>query len=229
MVLAWVYGAAIAIVHFIGEELDDVPLMHRPQVAPFATGVTVAYVFLALLPEHHGGVAHLGEFGYLFGLAGFSGIHLTKKHFQRSDRHYDELLHDYKEMHSVFLFLYYTAIGILLHTLVARSTVAGTLLFVPVLLHTAISSLSLTELHEDVLDVLWVKAAISLAVLGGVAIGALDLLSMKAFHAVLGLVTGMFLYVVIHDAMPRGRDTAPMSYLAGTVLYAAVIAATWLV
>lgn len=225
--LALGFAAALAIVHFLGEELEDVTFKHQTEIASFATGVTVTYVFLQLLPEHHKGVEYLGNFGFLFGLLGFSALHLTKKYVTLHEEGWADIRHEFKEIHTVFLFTYHFALGLLLQQLTSISIISGLLFFLPVFLHTAISSLSLTELHEDVLNRLSVKVAVSISPVLGVVVGVTDMVSIQIFHALLGLVTGMFLYTVIHDALPASGEGAPRYYVLGSVLYAVIIVATW--
>lgn len=226
--LPWLFAVALAAVHFLGEELDDITFAHQPALTSFTTGVTITYVFLQLLPEHHRGVAYLGEFGFLFGLLGFSMLHLAKKGAYTHGDGVNDIRHQFKEIHTIFLASYHFALGLLLQLLTEIGAVDGLLFFLPVLLHTGISSLSLTELHEEVLDRTWVKAAVAASPVLGVAFGALGLVSMPLFHAILGTVTGMFLYVVIHDALPQQGEGRPWFYVAGMMVYSGLIVATWI-
>lgn len=224
---ALVFAGALTITHFLGEELDDLTLPHQAQITAFATGVTVTYVFLTLLPETQNGIQYLGNMAFFFVLLGFSTFHLTKKFIVTHSKSPMEIRHEFKELHTLFFFLYYIAIGILLQLITTNRTVDGLLFFIPIFLHTAVSSLSLTELHEDVLNRLSVKLAVSLAPLFGVGIASANIISIPLFYVILGTVTGMFLYTVIHDALPSDGEGAPHAYLLGTVLYAGLIVATW--
>lgn len=227
-VLALGFGVVLAITHFLGEHLDSADWTHRRGLASFAAGVTGAYAFLQLLPEHAGGVTHLGDAVFFFSLGGFLLVHVTEQLIYRYERNPREIRRDFKELHSLFLFSYYFAIGIVITDLTRVSVLAGTLFFLPVVLHTAISSMALTELHEDVLDVGWIKALVSGAVLIGVGAALAVPIPIGLFHALLGGITGMFLYVVIHDSLPEPGESAPFSFLMGVGFYGLVIVATWL-
>lgn len=227
-VVVWLFALTLAIVHFLGEELDAATLVHQERITAFATGITVTYLFLELLPEHYKGVTVLSEFTFLFGLAGFSLIHVAERHIQTHHTSPETARKEYKELHTAFLFFYHVALGALLHILTTASLLTGTLFFLPVLLHTMVSSLSLTELHEAILDRATVKAGVAASPLLGVAIAATGLITMPVFHAVLGTVTGMFLYTVIHDALPRQGGGHVAYYLLGTAVYGGIIVTTWL-
>lgn len=225
--VALAFGALLAVTHYAGERMDSGEWEHEARLTSFAAGATGAYAFLQLLPEHFRGVEVLGETGFFFSLSGFLLIHVAELFIQRYEREPAEVAHDFKELHTAFLFLYYLAIGIVIADLTLASPLEGLLFFVPVSLHTAISSMALTELHEDVLDLAWVKAAVSGATLVGAAIAVTVAVPPTVFHALLGLITGMFLYVVIHDSLPAPGESAPYAFLAGTGFYSLVIVATW--
>lgn len=226
-VLVWSYVAILAALHFLGEELDEVTAPHKERITSFTTGVMVAYVFLQLLPEHHRIVTQIGDTGFIFALAGFSSIHIAEKYISLSDYSGQQMRKKYKELHSVFLFLYHGAIGTLIAALLSQDVLTGTLFFIPIALHTAISSFSLTELHEDALDNPVVKTGISLAPLMGAAAYLYNIIVSTGFQVLLGVVTGMFIYVVLRDAIPDKGAGKPWAYLAGTLFYGAVILATW--
>ncbi len=228
-VMAVVFGVVLAATHYIGEHLDSRDWTDRAALASFAAGVTGAYAFIQLLPEHARSLQHLGEFGFFFSLFGFLLVHVTEQFIYRYEREPEDIKMDFKELHSMFLFSYYLAIGIVITDLTRASVLQGALFFLPVALHTAISSMALTELHEEVLDVTWIKLLVSGAVLIGVGIALAVSIPPMVFHAVLGLVTGMFLYVVIHDSLPTPEESAPFSFLAGIAFYSLVIVATLLV
>lgn len=226
--LVWALAATLAIVHFVGAEIDETEFAGTGQLTAIAAGVTITYVFLQLLPEHHKSVAYLGNFGFFFALSGFVALHLIKIYIWRHAKTAAELRHEYKELHSVFLFVYYLAIGIILNNLLTRSVLEGALFFVPVLLHTGISSLALGELHEDVLNNLWVKLGISSAVLIGVGLSQFIGFGPRVFHGLLAVITGMLLYIAVHDSIPDERNNAPLAFIGGIAVYSMVIIYTWM-
>jgi len=194
----------------------------------FSAGVTVTYVFLQLLPEQHTATEYLGEFGSVSVLIGFSAIHLTEKWVYHHEKTAAEIRNDFREIHSLFLILYYTAIGLLLYELVQASVVNSVLFFIPVLFHTAISSFSLMELEEELLRNQIVRYLISIAALIGTAIGAVFVIPPAVFYTLLGIVTGMFLYVVIHDSLPSDASGKPLYFLLGLLFYTAIMSYIWL-
>lgn len=226
--LPWLFAGILVFIHYFGDRLNDTAFAHQEKITSLSAGVTITYVFLQLLPEHHKGLEFLGEFGSLTVLAGFTAIHLTEKWVYQHEKTTEEIRNDFRELHSVFLFLYYFALGLLIHELVQASVLEGTLFFIPVMFHTAISSFSLIELDEELLNSGLVKELITIAALLGVGAASFLNIGPNTFHIILGSVTGMFLYVVVHDSMPENDDGKPIYFITGMLLYTAIVAYVWL-
>jgi hypothetical protein len=222
-----VFALLIGIVHHLGERIDHMGYRHKPKITSFSAGAAVAYLFLQLFPELEEGVSYLGNYTFLYALFGFASIHMAEKWIYQHERTFEDLKKDFKELHSIFLFSYYFAIGVVIQYLLGQSIVRGTLFFIPVFLHTAISSLALHELHEDVLEKFPVKIAISAASLLGVLVSFYFHLEPSTFFMVLGTVTGMFFYVVTRDAIPSADNGTVQSFFIGLVFYAFIIIVTW--
>jgi hypothetical protein len=213
----------ISLVHFMGEELEEYFSGFHERLVSFGTGVSVSYIFLRLLPEFQNIASAATDLIFLAPLAGFSSIHLAEKYVSKHEKDVEEIKEDFKEIHSVFLFVYYSSIGFLLASLVSREPVSGMLFFVPIIFHSAISSLSLTELHDEASRRLPVKLAVSLAPILGALLHRSEFIGEAAFETVFGTVIGMFVYVVIRDSIPRGDRGLPLEYAAGALFYIAVI------
>lgn len=227
--LPWLFAGILILVHYFGDRLDSTAFAHREKVTSFSAGVTVSYVFLQLLPEHHSGAVYLGDFGPISVLIGFSAVHVTEKWVYHHEKTAAQIREDFRELHSIFLFLYYFVIGLLLYELVQSSITEGMLFFIPVLFHTAVSSFSLLELDEELLSNRFIHGAITVSAVIGTATGYVFHVTPPVFYALLGVVTGMFLYLVIHDSLPDDDAGRPEYFVVGLLCYTAVLIATWLV
>lgn len=215
----------MAVVHFLGEELEEYIGSHKDRIVSFSSGVSITYIFVQLLPEFHRIASQSTEFIFIFPLLGFSSIHLLEKYVAKAGFGEKEMRRDYGEIHSTFLFLYYGAIGYLVASLLAESAITGLLFFLPIILHVAISSFSITELHESFSQKRAVKIAISIAPIVGVLLHNIGNISTQHFNPVFGLVVGMFFYVVIRDSMPEQDKGQPLEYVLGAAIYLAIILA----
>ncbi len=221
------FATILTVVHFFGEEIDEQAYPHQHLIASFAAGLTVAYIFLQLFPELYAGVDAAGNIVFLLSLGGFSLMHLTEKYIYHHDLTAEKFREDFREFHSAFLFIYHLALGIIIWFLLQDSLVRGILFFIPVLFHTSVSSLSLSELDEDIKNSLGVKIAVSSSVLLGVLIAHLLTITPFQFYTVIASVTGMFLYVVVSDSLKPGDETEPFGFLLGAVSYSIIILLVW--
>lgn len=215
----------MGITHFLSEELEEHMSGYRERVISFSAGASITYIFVQLMPEFHRIARESSELIFIFPLAGFSSIHLIEKYIAQSGLEDEKMREEYGEVHSIFLFLYSGAIGYLIASLIAESTVTGLLFFIPILLHVAVSSLSLTELHEKFSQKITVKLAISIAPILGVLTYQLGSITENYFNPVFGTVIGMFFYVVIRDSIPRNDRGQPLEYVLGALIYLTIIIA----
>ncbi len=227
--IAFLLALVMAGVHFLAEELEESISGYQEQLVSFATGVSITYIFVQLVPEFHRIALESSGLIFLSPLLGFSSIHLVEKYIAKNGRSRAEISREYGEVHSVFLFLYHGAIGFLIASLLAESVISGLLFFVPVMLHIGVSSFSLSELHEDVAQRLSVKLVVSITPVLGVLVYSAGMVSSSLFHPVFGLVIGMFMYVVIRDSIPRDDNGQPVEYVLGVLIYLAVILAASLI
>jgi len=223
--IALILAAVIGIVHFLGEEVEGLISGYREEVVSFSSGASITYIFVQLMPEFHRIAAEASELIFIFPLLGFSSIHLVEKYVAKSDIQGEKMRRDYAEIHSVFILLYSGALGYLIASLIAENAVSGLLFFLPIIMHVAVSSFSVTELHEKFARKTSVKYAVSLAPILGVLTHRTGLLARGQFNPIFGTVIGMFFYIVIRDSIPEGEKGRPLEYLLGSVTYLAVILA----
>ncbi|MDY6766518.1 MAG: hypothetical protein SVW77_04065, partial [Candidatus Nanohaloarchaea archaeon] len=200
-ILPWVFAGCVTVAHYAGSQVENDPRQHL--LTSVAVGATVAYVFLDLLPRHAAGLGHFGDAGFLSMLAGFAGVHAVEKYILQHEKDPAEIRRDFKELHTVFLLSYYLVIGVVMHYFFQRGVVEGVLLSVPVILHTGISSLSLTRIHEDVLQNRAVKTVLTLATPIGVGLATLLPVTPPAAHLAIGGLAGLFLYIMVSDSIAQ--------------------------
>lgn len=221
--IAFLFAFVLAMVHFMAEELEEMIGGYREPLISFGSGVSITYIFVQLVPEFHRIALESSELIFVAPLIGFSSIHLAEKYVSKSSFSQREASKRFGEIHSAFLFTYHFLIGFLIASLLSQNAVSGILFFIPIVLHVAISSLSMSELHEEVLQFMPTKVIISTAPLIGVAFQKAGVISSSVFNSLFGLVIGMFMYVVIRDSIPEGENGRPEEFVAGFVLYLAVI------
>jgi len=219
----FILGGIIALVHLIGEDLEGYIKGRRQEIVSFSSGASITYIFLQLIPELHRIASESSSTIFLFPLLGFSSIHLAEKYVAKGNLDEKEMKRDYAEIHSTFLFLYHGAVGYLVASLLMESAAQGLLFFLPIVLHVAVSSLSVTELHESFVRKNVVKYAVTAAPLIGVLLHNQRAIAEQYFNSIFGTVIGMFFYVVIRDSIPREDKGRPLEYLLGMIIYILII------
>ena len=124
LIFALVLGIILGIIHFYSEKLKLPDGANRYRVISFAAGISIAYLFLNLLPHTYEAAAHLKNFVFVFLLLGFVLFHLAEKFiYKHADQ--KKLARELKEVHSISFFFYYFIIGIVLYDKVLTSQLEG--------------------------------------------------------------------------------------------------------
>lgn len=217
VILAFSLAFLIGMVHFFGEELDSYFSKENVLMVSFSAGFTVAYFFLTMLPEISNGVQH-NQYEFLFALAGFSVFYVLEEVIYEAEDHLNEIRKDFKELHTVFIFSYHLAIGFLLYFLINQSINNALLFFLPVIMHTAVNSVAIKEMHEEILGNFVFKFLTSFSAVIGVLIAYIIEPAASSAYILFGFIGGMFMYVVVHDALSPQRER-PLGFIIGILLF----------
>lgn len=217
LVLGLLFAAIIGIVHFFGEEIDEYLGSNNIFLVSFSAGFTISYFFLTMLPEISQGTRLTG-YEFLPALSGFAVFYVLEELIYERESHLDQVKKDFKELHTVFVTAYHLAIGVLLYFLIGRGLEGSLLFFLPVLMHTAVNSMSMKELHEEILERTGVKITVSFSTIIGVILTHTLQFSASSIYQLFGFIGGMFIYVVVHDALNPERER-PLGFLTGVIFY----------
>ncbi len=229
----------LGLVHLVGGRFSFLEIEPRSRWLSAAGGVTVAFVFLFLLPEladfgqvllaHHE-LGLVEELIYLTAAGGvvlFYGLeHLAfhaRPHHQKADPDEPPFGHDYVFwVHMAWYALYNTIIGVLL-SYGAQETIAGLSIYgLAMAIHFAVIDATMRNHHRHVYRATgrWLLA---IAILVGWAVGAF--LSIPSF--VLALITaflvGAMLVNAVKDELPSGKETRFTPFLVGALISAALL------
>ena len=206
----------IGAVHFFGEEIDELTGKYNFFLVSFSAGFTLAYFFAVLIPEtSKHSVFGIENLSILIGLAVF---YVLEELVYQRDQNFGEVKYKFKEIHTIFVGLYYTAVGTILFFLNESSMQQLLLFFIPVMIHTSVNSLAMKEMHEEMLENKIVQIIISLTTLTGVMIGYLLDIPVNLLYTLLGVLGGSFIYIVVHDALDPRRER-PLGFIAGITVF----------
>lgn len=231
---------AFAAVHVVGWRLRFIDVTPRSVWLSAAGGVSVAYVFVHLMPElaqgqaalvRHGGpaLAFLEHHAYLLSLLGLTVFHGLERLAVRSKRRHRGAGGGGSQtgpagfaVHIGAFALYNLMVGYLLHDRARNPESALPLYGVAMGLHFLVNDYGLRQHHRDryLHAGRWLLAA---AVLCGWLLGWQVRVGDAAVHVVLALLAGAVVLNVLKEELPEGRESRFGAFAAGALGYAALL------
>jgi hypothetical protein len=239
--LAVVAALLLAAAHFLAPKLRFLSGPPRSRWLSAAGGVSVAYVFVHLMPELAEGqrvveramrpeLAFVGRHTYLIALAGlavFYGIErFSVRRRSRTDEHHkgDDTETDATGfVASIASFAVYNAIVgyLLLHRL--DRPVRGLVLYaIAMALHFVVNDYGLREHHKQRYD-RFGRSILVVALLMGALVGVVWQLPEAVIAAVIAFLAGGIVLNVLKEELPEKRQSRYWAFLVGAFAYAALL------
>lgn len=232
-------AVGLAAIHLFAGKMRFLEGIPRNRWLSAAGGVSVAYVFLHLLPElaraqreiakSAGPVLGFAErHVYLFALTGLSIFYgldrlaLVSRHEQRTHEGEDKTSAGVFWLHITFFALYNVLVGYLLLHRDEHTRGALGMYFIAMGLHFVVNDFALWEHHKDKYRLAgrWVIAA---AVLVGWAIGALTGVDERAVSLLMAFLGGGIVLNVLKEEVPGERQSRFWAFALGTAGYAVLL------
>jgi len=223
--------ALLAAVHLVVDRMAWIDVLPRSRWLSFAGGVSVAYVFLHVLPElavHQetlanvaGGDALAGEqMAYAFALAGLVAFYGLERMLRGLPEEHEA---GYR-LHLASFGLYNALVGYLVFHREAAGTVSLVLFVVALGLHFVTVDYGLRVDHKARYDRLgrWILAGAAL--LGGL-VGGLTRVPEWAVSILFALLAGSVLLNVLKEELPAERQSRFVPFLMGAAAYAVLLLA----
>ena len=221
---AIIYGLILSLIHYFNDDIARYVHKYKERILSLGAGVSISYIFLSLFPKLYQS-SYLNAWVFITLLLGFSVFHVAEKHvYQHKSR--KKILKEMKEVHSVAFFIYHFLLGIAIFHLAEIGFEEGLFFFIPIFFHTAISNISLTEIHHFIKNKMHFRVTLAMAPLLGVLSVYFLNISDQVFTLILGFVIGALLYVVIRDSFPKQKQGNVMYYLLGVMLMLVFIVLT---
>lgn len=196
----------------------------KERFVSFVAGLSASYIFLHLFPLVYSGTQVLQRLIFIAVLFGFVAYHLVEKWiYKHAPR--DKIVREVEEEHAITLFFYHFFIGIVFVSLIEKDFVGGLLYFLPVSLHVIINSLP----HSHRFQRKEVKALFAGAPFFGVLFGSGVPLPEVLHFALLGVVTGLLLFLEAREVIPEKRKGSALFFLVGVIAYGALIMWSWFI
>jgi len=220
-IFALACGVVLAVIHLASERLHPRHGRMRWRIISFAAGISIAYLFLHLLPETYEAADHIRGWVFVFLLAGFAVFHLIEKYiYQHAER--ERLVRDLKEIHSVSFFVYHFVVGVALAGKFEEGMLEGLLFLVPVAFHAGLSTASLSGIHGDIRERTSVRVLLSLSTLLGVVFAAFVRIPPALELSLVSFVAGVLLYIIVREFLPQKEKGEPAYFVFGLLVFAVV-------
>lgn len=239
--LPFIFALGLALVHLYSGRLYFLDRVPRSRWLSAAGGVSVAYVFLHILPDldnHQEAIVRRGGLGLAFldhhvyliallGLAIFYGLErLAKQSRQQNQKAgVGDVTSDRVFWLHIFIFSLYNAlIGYLLLHREEPGLRSLVFFFIALALHFLVNDDGLREHHKQIYHRLgrWILAA---AVLAGWAIGQGTRLPEPAIAVLFAFLAGGIILNVLKEELPEERESRFWAFAAGAGIYAALLIA----
>jgi len=220
-IFALVCGVVLALIHLASERLQPRHGTMRWRIISFAAGISIAYLFLHLLPETYEAADHIRGWVFVFLLAGFTVFHLIEKYiYQHTER--ERLVRDLKEIHSVSFFVYHFIVGVALTGKFEEGILEGLLFLVPVAFHAGLSTASLSGIHGDMRERTSVRVLLSLSTFLGVIFAVFIRIPPALELSLVSFVAGVLLYIIVREFLPQREKGEPAYFVLGLLVFAIV-------
>ena len=229
-------GFLLALIHAFAGRLRFITYVPRSMWLSVAGGVSVAYVFVHLLPEMADAAEALAEaisleaiaehgawLLALTGLALFYGVEVAARH-SRKDRP-EKVTSAAVFWFSIATYAVYNAlIGYLLHEREEEGVSTLISFTVAMALHFLVNDFGLREHHKHRYERVGRWALVASIVLG-VAVGASSAVSESVRGALLAFIGGGVILNVLKEELPQEAESRFGAFIVGVVAYAALLLA----
>lgn len=234
--LTFALALGFVAIHLYSRFLPFINRTPRSMLLSVAGGISVAYVFIHLLPElnrhnqvldekiQSGALTFFENHTYIvamLGLAVFYGLERmvkVSKKKQQEDKNIDRPSIGVFWIHVSAFFLYNTLIGYLLLQGERKSVMELLFYFLALAVHFVTSDNSLRNAHKDVYDRMgrWVLAA---AILIGWALGLTVEVSESAIAVLFATLAGGVILNVMKEELPEEKESNFWAFASGMVGY----------
>ena len=237
--LSAIFAVSLALIHLYSGKLRFLNTMPRSRWLSMASGVSVAYVFIHILPdlsEQQETISQTGALGFLeyhvyllalLGLTVFYGLERMVKQSQQKQPQNKIEASDTTEagvfwLHISSFALYNALIGYLLLHRETSGLLSLFFFFVAMGLHFVVNDYGLRQDHKRTYHRIgrWVLAA---AIIAGWAIGAATEISNAAIAVLFSFLAGSVIFNVLKEELPEERKSRFWAFAVGVAVYSALL------
>lgn len=233
--LSGLFAVGLTFVHLFAGKLRFLEIIPRSRWLSFASGVSVAYVFVHLLPELNAaqedfttqvsiGIAFLEHHVYLVAMLGlviFYGLERSARISQQRNRQQGKgevTTAGVFWIHIASFAIYNALIGYLLIYREKPGFLSLLLFFIAMAMHFIVNDFGLRENHKKPYDRIgrWILAS---AVIVGWAIGTNTQIDQAIVAVLFAFLAGGIVLNILKEELPEQRESRFWAFALGTVVY----------
>lgn len=217
IILPIIFAIVLALLSQYSDHVRLRKIISKHGLMAFAAGLSIAYLFLTLLPQSLEIQPELRRTLFMFMLVGFAVFRLGEVYAYRHATG-RKRRRELKLEHNIAFAIYHFIIGISLVFFLEQSLRQGILFFVPIAVHIAATTAAFSRLHGKRTRQAPHLLA-SVAPILGVVVALYVVLSQQVLVGIVGVVIGALFYLVIKELLPsRGRGD-PKWFVIGIILF----------
>ena len=217
-----IFSLVLGITHFWNEKITIPSPVWRTRAASFIAGVSVAYLFLIILPELFDEAKRADQVIFVSLLTGFTLLFSIEKYITKETPK-NSLKENLSSLHALSFFIYHFLLGVTLVEISRLGLFKSTLFFIPILFYSGVGLISLEKISGRLTASLPVRVILASSSLLGVVFAEYIFQFQQLFAVLFGIVIGAFLYVVLLDFVPKESSGSPVYFTIGIFIYSLLI------
>lgn len=211
----------LSIVHFFSRSISKIIEKHHVNITSFSAGMFLTLLFVDFLPRAASGLEDNSPV-FLALAVGFVMYHLSEKYLYQHVKNKEMLLEELAELHNVGFFIDHFMVGFVLVLTFKLASYTNYLIFIPFLLHTVSSSMSLEHIRARIKTEVN-KFFLNISTFLGALFAHFSQLGTFWYYTLFAFFLGALLYISVRDMLPGGKRGNPLMFLIGFLLTIGVI------
>lgn len=211
----------LSILHFFSRSISKLIEKHHIHLTSFSAGMFLTLIFLDFLPRAVIGTENNAPV-FLALTVGFVMYHLSEKYLYQHVKDKKILLEELAELHNVGFFIDHFMVGFILVLTFKLESYTNYLIFVPFVLHTVSSSMSLEHIRARIKTGVN-RFTLSISTLIGALFASFVQLQNFWYYTMFAFFLGALLYISVRDMLPGGKKGNPLMFLIGFLLTIGII------
>ncbi|MDP2906857.1 MAG: hypothetical protein Q8O03_02855 [Nanoarchaeota archaeon] len=211
----------LSILHFFSRSISKLIEKLHIHITSFSAGMFLTLIFLDFLPRAATGIEHDAPV-FLALTVGFVIYHLSEKYLYQHVKNKKVLLEELAELHNVGFFIDHFMVGFILVLTFKLESYTSYLIFVPFVLHTVSSSMSLEHIRARIKTGVN-RVTLSVSTLIGALFAHFINLDTFWYYTIFAFFLGSLLYISVRDMLPGGKKGNTLMFLIGFLLTIGII------